>query len=497
MLPMHISTSLPHSIYRAELVREHEKAIAQQLNIDMFSLMKDAGLSSFELLIDLWPNTKTLLVVCGSGNNAGDGFVVARLALLKGINVYVHSLTALSNYNGDAQTAVQQYIEAGGEVHAFNDVDFKRVDVIVDALIGTGLAGEVKENYRYVIDFVNKLNTPVLSIDIPSGLNGNTGSVNGCAIKADTTVTFIAYKAGLFTGRAADYCGQIYLADLGIGKTFVENINSNLRLNYGASIPAILPRLNCAHKGNSGFVLACGGNAQMPGAIRLAAEATMRAGAGLVAVSCHQKSQLLVAATRPELMLLDLTNPNIDEQQKLQRINAVVVGPGLGTDEWAKLQLEKALSLSLPTVVDADALNLIAQQEISNGNWILTPHPGEAARLLGCSIKEVEQDRYRAVKLIAKRYGGVCVLKGAGTLISDGDTVAINYNGNSGMAVAGMGDVLAGIMSALILQSDCLFSAAKIAVYIHGKAADLASLDGKKGMLASDLFPIIRQLVNQ
>ncbi|OUS27746.1 hypothetical protein A9Q98_09085 [Thalassotalea sp. 42_200_T64] len=497
MLPVKFLASIPQHAYHAEMVASNEGAIARQQQLTLYQLMVAAGQSSFELMQQQWPACNTILVVCGRGNNAGDGFVLARLALQFGMRVYLQSLAALDDYQGDAKLASQQFIDAGGRIDKMDDIDLDGIDVIVDAMLGTGIKGEVRDKFRSLIELINLLDTPVLSLDLPSGLNANTGQVQGCAIVADITVTFVAIKIGLLTGKASDYCGQLYLAGLGIEQPFANQTATKTFINAPAYLTPLAKRQPSSHKGKSGFVLTIAGNKGMPGAARLASEAALRTGAGLVAVACHPGNRVMITATRPELMLIDIGTDHRGEQQKLTKVDAVVLGPGLGANDWAETKFRQGLALNKPMVVDADGLNLLAEYPQYRENWVLTPHPGEAARLLNTSISAVEADRFAAVKAIAVKYGGICVLKGAGSLISDGDSVAINITGNAGMAVGGMGDVLAGILGALILQSDNIYTAAKFAVYIHGKAADMAIIDGQKGLLASDLFPYIRQLVNQ
>ncbi|WNC68393.1 NAD(P)H-hydrate dehydratase [Thalassotalea nanhaiensis] len=497
MKPVKFLASIPQYAYSAEAVQKNEGKIAEQANLNLYQLMESAGLAAFQLLQSQWPNCKTFLIVCGKGNNGGDGFVLARLALENGIQVYLHSLAAVENYQGDAKRACEQYLKAGGCLHTIDEIDFSTVDIIVDALLGTGLSRTVRDNYRDVIELLNQLEKPILSLDVPSGLNANTGQVLGCAINAEATITFVGVKKGLLTGVAGDHCGELHFSGLGIGAAFSQQVNSTVTINSRDSLTALQPRRQSAHKGDSGFVLVVGGNLGMPGAVRLSAEASLRSGAGLVAVACHKHNQMIVTATRPELMLVSIGSKNIDNQHKVHKTNVVVIGPGLGTDTWATEQFQRVLALNKPMVVDADGLNLLASNPQYRKNWVLTPHPGEAARLLHCTVAEIEQDRFESAKAIALKYGGVCVLKGAGTLISDGNNVVINITGNSGMAVGGMGDVLSGIIGALILQSTNIFLAARYAVYLHGRAADIAITYGQKGLLASDLFPYIRQLVNE
>ncbi|TLU65834.1 NAD(P)H-hydrate dehydratase [Thalassotalea litorea] len=495
MLPVNINNSIPQQAYRAETVRNHELAVAANSGVLSMQLMQYAGESAFNLLRHRYPQAKTILVVCGSGNNAGDGLILARMALEANFHVYVHSVVNPESYQGDAKRAYQQFMEQGGQFHKFNDIDVSRIDVIVDGLLGTGITGNVRENYRYVIELINQLPAPILALDIPSGLHANTGMPMGSTVIADATVTFVVLKQGLVTGLAIDYCGDVFLSGLGIKDAFEKSIDDNVRLVCENNLPRLKARLGSSHKGDSGRVLLVGGNLSTPGAIKLAAEATLRCGAGLVSVACHPDNATIVLANRPEIMRVSDFTQQLTEQLSLS--DSIVLGPGLGLDEWAQALFMKVLSTEKPVIVDGDGLNLLAKNPQSRNNWILTPHPKEAARLLDTSVENIMADRFEAVKSIALKYGGVCILKGAGTLISNGNVVTINTSGNPGMASGGMGDLLAGILGALRLQSASDFDACCRGVFIHGQAADIAREDGEKGMLASDLLPILRQLVNR
>ncbi|WP_169303028.1 NAD(P)H-hydrate dehydratase [Thalassotalea mangrovi] len=495
MLPVNINKSIPQQAYHAETVRDNELTIAARLGLMSMQLMQFAGDSAFNLLRQRYPKAKTILVLCGSGNNAGDGLILARLARAANFHVYVHSVVNPDKLNGDAKRACQQFIEQGGQFHKFNDIDVSRIDVIVDGLLGTGLTGKVRENYRYVIELINQLNAPILSLDVPSGLNANTGMPMGCAVHADATVTFVALKHGLLTGQAADYCGQVFLAGLGIQDEFAKLCNDDVGIIANDNVPFLRRRCRSSHKGDSGRVLLVGGNQSTMGAISLAGQASLRCGAGLVSIACHPQYRGFLLASCPEMMLVTDFEEQLTEQ--LKSADSIVLGPGLGLDEWAQQLFVKTLNTDKPMIVDGDGLTLLAQSQHSRDNWILTPHPKEAARLLNISVAQVMADRFEAVKSIALQYGGICILKGAGTLISDGVQVAINTSGNPGMASGGMGDLLTGILAALRLQSATDFEACCTGVFFHGKAADLACEDGEKGMLASDLLPILRQLVNR
>ena len=480
---------LPTALYRAVQVRELDRIAIQERGILGFELMSRAGYEVFQCICTKWPDAQSVAVFCGAGNNAGDGYIVAGLALAAGLNVSVYSLTDPVNLKGDALTAYQNYIAAKGAVISFQGEEVIEVDVIVDALLGTGLDRPVTGLYAIAIQVINKSSAHVVAVDSPSGLNADTGNVMGCAVKADCTVTFIGLKQGLFTGHAADYCGEIFYASLAVPDDVLLAVSSSaVRV---VKIP--LPRRDrCSHKGNYGHVLIVGGDWGYSGAARLAGEAALRAGAGLVSVATRTEHAGLMNLNRPELMCHGVENAG-QLAVLLEKASVVVIGPGLGQSDWAKELFTAAIKAQKPMVVDADALNLLARSPLTNPGWILTPHPGEAARLLSRSTAEIQQDRFASVTAIQAKYGGIAILKGAGTLIASDDEIAVSTTGNPGMASGGMGDVLAGVIAAFLAQGLSLKNAAQQGVYCHGQAADLAAeKEGERGLLASDLMPFLR-----
>lgn len=501
-----------HCTYSAKQVLQNEALVAQKQHLAMYQLMEKAGSATFEVLQKYWPDARSIMVVCGKGNNGGDGFVIARLAYLAKIEVKVLLTCDVKNIKGDALLAYQNMIAAGvtqivkgkslEQVSSFNG------DVIVDALFGIGFYGSLATPMQKLVAAMNDNKAKVLSVDIPSGLCANTGNVEGVlAVVAEITVTFIVYKQGLLTGQAANFVGELLLADLSLGAAFKKQVPCHhyfqkaYPLNNGSSF--FKKRLPTSHKGTIGQVLAVGGGVGMPGAIRLASEAALRCGAALVAVCCHQYNQALVFNGRPELMLAPDEADQLANSYAAKNAKVILLGPGLGQTEWSHSLFNLFISSFVDgkqnksIVLDADALTLLADSNYFSSQWILTPHPKEAAKLLGCDTATIEENRFHAVKAIAKQYGGICVLKGAGSLISDGENVVVNSTGNAGMASGGMGDVLSGIIAALILQTENNFVATCLAVYIHGAAGDIiANKQGQRGMLASDLFVPLQRLVN-
>ena len=485
--------SLPEELYTVEQVLELERIVIEDEGTAGIELMRKAGLAVFELISREYPGNN-LVVFCGAGNNAGDGYVVARLALECGYHVQVYPLFDPNLLKGYAKIAYQEYIHVNGRILEFHkDLQFQKC-IIVDALFGTGLSRDVKGDYTDAIRLINQSSCYVVSVDIPSGLNANTGKILGLAVKADWTVSFIALKQGLFTGYAAEYCGKIVYASLEVKNKVLNKVKNSSKL---ITSPCIAKRHRCSHKGNNGHVLLIGGDLGFSGAIRLAAESALRVGAGLVSVATRKSHASLMNLNRPELMCHGIESSD-ELTQQIKKASIIVIGPGLGQSQWAKELFQKVVQSNKPLVCDADALNILATEKTFYDNWVLTPHPGEVSRLLKCSTDTIAADRFAAVNKLQKTYGGVAVLKGSGTLISNGYEITVSTNGNPGMASGGMGDVLAGMIGGLIAQGMSLHDATKAAVFFHGKAADLsAQQEGEIGLLASDLFPFIRKLINQ
>lgn len=501
-----------HCTYSAKQVLSNESQVAQNQQLALYKLMERAGSATFEKLQQYWPKARSILVVCGKGNNGGDGFVIARLAHEANFHVILLMTCDENSLKGDALLAYQNLISTGFTDIVAQDlieqVDLFSGDVIVDALFGIGFHGSLTASIQQLVTVINANTADVLSVDIPSGLCASTGSVdNSFAIISKVTVTFIVYKQGLLTGQAANFVGELILADLGLGDVFAQQVvcQHYFQQQYPShdGVSFLKKRLNTSHKGSIGQVLAIGGGIGMPGAIRLASEAALRCGAALVAVCCHQDNQALVFNGRPELMLAPSIAETLAGSAVIYKSKSLILGPGLGQSQWSQDLFELIINTfnnnkkSAALVLDADALILLAKTNHFCSQWVLTPHPKEAAALLGCDTAAIEADRFYAVQAIAKKYGGICVLKGAGSLISDGQTLVINSTGNAGMASGGMGDVLSGIIAALILQTENYFVATCLAVYIHGAAGDIiADKQGQRGMLASDLFASLQRLVN-
>lgn len=490
--------NLPHELYTAEQTRELDRIVTEQHNISAAKLMARAGAAALESIKHFWPQAERILVVCGSGNNGGDGYELARQALAAEYRVCVYELGRVDKMSEETLAAREALEATGNEIHRFEDC-LPSTDVLVDALFGTGLDREVSGAYARVIEAINDTKrTPVLSLDIPSGIHSNTGSVLGIAVKASVTISFLGLNKGLFTGDGPNYCGHVCFDSLHVpSSVYKEFTPIARRVSLEQDAIELAPRERTGHKGLYGHLLIIGGDFGMPGAARVAAEAGARVGAGLISIATRSTHSPTLNLARPELMCHGVEN-SAELTPLCEKANALAVGPGLGQSNWSQSLFLKAIETNLPMVVDADALNMLSQNPRHHDNWILTPHPGEAARLLGCSSKEIQADRFEAVRQIHQRYGGVVVLKGSGTLIYNGEPpTRLSTWGNPGMASGGMGDALAGVIGGLLAQHFSLTDAACIGVTLHGMAADKAAeQDGERGMLAMDLMPHLRHLAN-
>jgi len=492
-------SALPEAIYTAEQVRTLDRIAIDELGIPGYELMSRAGAAALQALRCRWPDARALTICCGAGNNAGDGYVLARLASEGGLRARVIALVAPERLTGDAARAWEDYRAGGGRVETPPPLPALAGDVVVDALLGTGLDRELEGTFADAVGAINACGRPVLALDVPTGLHADTGLPLGFAVRADLTVTFVGLKQGLFLGAASDYRGQLEFCGLGLPAEAHERMAAPMRRLTRATLEeALPPRRRSAHKGAHGSVLLIGGAPGMAGAIRLAGEAALRAGAGLVRVATHPDSVAHVMAGRAEVMCEGVSEP-AGLASLIEVSDGIVLGPGLGGSEWARALWAAALDADRPLVLDADGLNLLAARPRGRNRWLLTPHPGEAARLLGSSAAAVQTDRLGAVTALAERYQAVALLKGAGSLVAEpgGGPVSVCDRGNPGMGTAGMGDVLAGVLGALVVQGGAdLGLAARAGVLLHALAGDDAAAAGERGLLAGDLLPHVRRRAN-
>ena len=489
--------TLPVEIYTVESIREIDRTAIEDIGIGGYTLMTRAGQAALEAARERFPQAARWQVVCGSGNNGGDGYVVARLAAEQGIAVSVLAMSPPDGLSGDAATAYMDFAALGGAVARFEGSLDEEADLLIDGLLGSGLERDVEGQYAAVVEAMNCHRAPIVALDIPSGLHGDSGKVLGTAVAADLTVTFVGLKCGLFLDSGPELAGDLRYAGLDIPDDCRNRQPVAMRRLDGDRFRHALPRRRrSSHKGDFGHVLVVGGGPGMAGAVRLCGEAALRTGAGLVSIATHSQNAGLITTGRPELMCHAVESAEALEPL-LARATVVAVGPGLGKTDWSQSVLDAALDSGLRAVVDADALNILAGKDIRRNDWILTPHPGEAARLLGMGTADIQADRIGAVRQVQSRYGGVTVLKGSGTLVSGRDDVPwLCSAGNPGMATAGMGDVLTGIIAALLAQGLGLDEAAGVGVQVHAAAGDIAATGGERGLIASDLLAEIRSCVN-
>ncbi len=484
-----------HALHTAAQVRRiDEAAIAQGLAGS--ELMRRAAAAAFAVVQKRWPGARRLLLLAGGGNNGGDAFLLGALALREGLAVHALALTPESR--GDAAAARAAFAAAGGTIGlATPDSLLPDCDACIDGLFGNGLARPLAGTAAALVERVNASGLPVLALDLPSGLDPDSGVAAGAVVRARATVCFVAWKRGLFTADGPDCSGSRTLATLDIPAALLGAGAADAELMGSALYRALPPRQGNSHKGDFGHVLAVGGDHGMGGAVRLAGEAALRAGAGLVSLATRPAHAATASLTRPELMPHAVDDAS-DLAPLLERGCVVAIGPGLGRGDWGRALLDAVLAQPRALVLDADALNLLAAapRAIPPGT-ILTPHPGEAARLLGSDTAAIQGDRFGAVRALARRYQAVVVLKGAGSLVAEpSGRLAVCPAGNPGMATGGMGDLLTGVIAALRAQHLGPWEAACLGVLMHAQAGDRAAGSAPRGLLASDLLPALRTLAN-
>lgn len=517
------TAKLPLPLYTAEQTRRLDQWTIQYCGVSGYELMQRAAQAAFRCGRQRWPKAKRWLVACGGGNNAGDGYLVALLAHQAGFQVAVGWSVDPDILVGDAQLAYEAAVAGGVTMGSWQTVSQAlEIDLVIDAFFGTGLNRNLSEFYLDAIQQIQKCKDAgagVFALDIPSGLCADSGREWGGAVSADLTLSFIGLNRGLFTGQGKARCGQVFFAGLGVPEVAYEAVPADAYRASAALRDRLLPsRSPTAHKGQCGHVVLLGGARGLGGAIIMAAEAAACSGSGLVSVVTDAQHVAPLLTRRPELMSLAWDDVDLEAVERLaalmERATLLVIGPGLGTETWGIQLLQQALDSGLPLVLDADALNLLANKAVSLPNssrrrWIMTPHPGEAARLLQCSVADIEQNRFAAAAELAESFNSIVLLKGAGTLIAvprlpspslpRAGVAWLSDRGNPGMASGGMGDILSGVIGGIWAQtihsSDCAEVAA-LGAWVHGCAGDAAAQQGERGMLATDLLAAIRGYVN-
>ncbi len=519
------TANLPRQLYTSAAVRELDRLIIDEHGVPGLVLMRRAAQACVAECQRRF-GAASYTVFCGSGNNAGDGYLIAGLLAQRGTLVQVVAVGDTAKLGPDAKQALGFCQEAGVEPEPWTDACEVTGEVIVDAMLGIGAVGGPRGAFAAAIDLVNSLARPVLAVDVPSGLDADRGVGDAGVVRANVTVTFIGLKQGLLTADGAEYAGALRFADLGAPAAVYERVPASAhRMEFGDWGTRLGPRHRNAHKGTHGHLLVVGGNHGMAGAVLMAAEAGLRAGAGLVSVATRAEHAAPILSRRPELMVRGVAD-DADLGAVLSRATAVVIGPGLGTDDWSRWLLRAVLASDLPLVIDADGLSLLAETgaagenvlRASFANCIFTPHPGEAARLFGGAV---QSRRFEVATSLCQTWGAVVVLKGAGTIVASevkgapdnvpGETLmgaepqgtqansinlAVCPYGNPGMATGGMGDTLTGVIGAFLAQGLGAAEAAELGVIVHALAGDAAAGIGERGLVATDLLPHIRLLAN-
>ena len=476
---------VPESVYRLD-----QAAVAVD-GLTEIELMQRAGRRVWQALRARWSDIERITVFAGSGNNGGDAFVVAGCALEEGVEVQMLVQGDLSRQSDTSRHFSELWRQAGGVELAWQG---QQIDgqLIVDGLLGIGLQRALDDDWQQLIAAINAAPVPRVAIDVPSGLNALTGIAQPVAVQAQLTVTFIGAKTGQWLADGPDFCGELLFDDLGVSRNARRGIDARLESIEDCRLPP--PRRKNSHKNHYGHLLIIGGDRGMSGAVALAARAALRGGAGLVTALVHPECRHDLSAF-PEIMVQGWDAL----KSMLPQASVVVVGPGLGNGDDARACLQQLESSQLPMVVDASALKANFLRALASPRKIITPHPGEAAALLASSSAEVQGDRLAASEALVAAFGATCVLKGSGTLIAEaGQTTAINTRGNPGMASAGMGDVLSGIVGALLGQGLSPFEAARTGVMLHALCADRFAVDADEaGLIAGDIIDLIPRVMRE
>lgn len=504
------------------------RAIAQ--DVSAWHLMRRAAEAAWQVMRARWHDTRSVTVLCGSGNNGGDGRVLASLAARNGWQVRLvecggkaDSPMAVQSHRLVQETDVEvltpeQWLAStasNAAEEAPSDGKPSGDALLVDALLGTGLQGAVRPKTALLLLRMSETGLPILALDIPSGLDANTGQALGPVARATATITFIAAKPGLLTGEGREFCGAIHLATLGLPDAWLMQPGNEgrcypllLSRQLHRTLPTALHRRADAHKSQLGRILIAGGDEGMGGAALLAAETALRSGAGLVTAAVSPAAVPGFLARCPEIMAHGIANGQ-DLEPLLQQADVVVLGPGLGQGARAEQFVQQTLAATAAgdcrLIVDAGALRLLTPGNLWRKRLppgaVLTPHVGEAAALLGCSSDEVAADRFAAVRTLAAQTGCTVALKGSGTLVAASadvgeDAVCLCPSGNAGMATAGTGDVLAGLIGALLGRGLTSDDATRLGVAVHAEAGDRAALlCGEAGLTASALIPHLSGLI--
>ena len=499
-------------LYTASETRKIDNLAVKEKGVSGYSLMQMAAEFTLDVILREFSPVEELIIFCSKGKNSGDGFLLGSFAKEFGLEVTIVMSNTSNVIKGVSRKAFEEMKDAKVKIISTKSVEKLKVSnktVIVDALIGTGLKGNLRKNIKESILALNKLGVklPVLSLDIPSGVNPDTGDADDIAVYADITATFVAQKRGCFTSVGKKFSGEIIYSDLEIPKNLFSKITStSYVVDYEDSISKVVYREQDAHKGHFGNVVIVGGDRGLGGAGLLSSRAAVYSGAGLTSLVTRPEHVSASLVSCPEVMVKGVDSGQ-DLEEYLVKPDVIAIGPGLGQSAWSEQMIQRvfweAEKRDVSVIMDADALNLLTKLKLSSNlpkRLILTPHPGEAARLLNTSVAVIESNRFSAAAKIQKKFNATVVLKGSGTVIchKSGGTQkwGICDSGNPGMATGGMGDVLTGIIAGLLAQGLTLKEAAEAGVDLHAKAADQASLEfGEAGLTSSDVINELKYLL--
>ena len=499
-------------LYTASETRKIDNLAIKEKGVSGYSLMQMAAEFTLDVILREFSPVEELIIFCSKGKNSGDGFLLGSFAKEFGLEVTIVMSNTSNVIKGVSRKAFEEMKDAKVKIISTKSIEKLKVSnkaVIVDALIGTGLKGNLRNNIKESILSLNKLGVklPVLSLDIPSGVNPDTGDADDIAVYADITATFVAQKRGCFTSVGKKFSGEIVYSDLEIPKNLFSKITStSYVVDYEDSISKVVYREQDAHKGHFGNVLIVGGDRGLGGAGLLSSRAAVYSGAGLTSLVTRPEHVSASLVSCPEVMVKGVDSGQ-DIEEHLVKPDVIAIGPGLGQSAWSEQMIQRvfweAEKRDVSVIMDADALNLLTRLKLSSNlpkRLILTPHPGEASRLLNTSVAVIESNRFSAAAKIQKKFNATVVLKGSGTVIchKSGGTQkwGICESGNPGMATGGMGDVLTGIIAGLLAQGLTLKEAAEAGVDLHAKAADQASLEfGEAGLTSSDVINELKYLL--
>lgn len=482
------------ALYSVDQIKQIEQFLITQKNIEAYDLMFAAGKAVFAEVAQFSKDVP-VTVFCGAGNNGGDGYVVAGLACKNGYQVQCFEVGDFLRQSDVAKQAKEFALKNGVDILKYRHVSHVSLDadmIVIDAMLGVGLKGEVREIQHQLIDKINDSDAFVIAVDNPSGVDCDSGDVRGIAVFADITVTFLSYKKGLFLKYGTACCGEIKFSDLGYDYAdFLHALKPAFYVLNEDEISHIIPVRNIdANKGDFGNVLIVGGDHGMGGAVIMAAQAACRSGAGKVTVLTRKDHVAPLMTSLPHVMSFAYEGQE-NLQDSLKGKTLIVIGPGLGQSQWSQELFDFFMTSNLPKIIDADALNLLAksQQNYDLSNAVITPHPKEAARLLASEVTTIQQDRSLAIENLYKKYGAITVLKGSNSLIFGGDQLHLCPYSDPAMSVAGMGDILTGLIAGLSTQNISLETAVILGVYVHILSAmDVSDQRGEIGICPMDIL---------